>query len=173
MNLMPVPGAWLRAHWFLPLAVVIALADTLLARTDDWHAPRVLEATLLFDFVILIPLLALWCYRAQGKQAVLRALGLACLALWATGIIVPQQHHNMLSALSWLRPLGLVVLTLYEIRVLIMLYRAVFGSKDGADEVAAKITGELGMPPFVARLLAWEARLWRKIAGFLNRFTGR
>ncbi|MDP1977646.1 hypothetical protein [Undibacterium sp.] len=173
MSFIPTLSTWLGVHWFLPVATVMVIADSMIARSDDWHASRVLEAALLFDFVILIPLLTLWCYRAHGRKAVLRALGLVCLALWATDCIMPRQHHHLLASIEWLRPIVLVVLGLFEVGILIKFYRAVFGNKEAPDKAAARMARQLGLLLFVEHTLAWEARMWLRIRDFLKYITGR
>jgi hypothetical protein len=165
--------AWLRAHWFFLAAGVVIFADLTALKLEGWSAPRVLEAALLFDFAVIVPLLHLWCYRAKGKVAIFRTIGLAALAIWAVGHVVPAQHHHLLASLEWLRPIILVCLAVFEIKILIAFYKMIFASNKSTEEVAAKMASELDLPPWVARLLELEARFWRKLATLGRRLFGR
>jgi hypothetical protein len=73
--------AWLRRHWFCPLAIAVVLGDLGAVYMQDWHHPRLLEAAVLFDLAVVLPLLFLWCYPARGTALLLRALGLVSLGI--------------------------------------------------------------------------------------------
>jgi len=167
----------LRAHWFFLVGGAIIASDLIIVSLHGWSlsspSPQLFEAALLFDFAVMVPLLYAWCYRAKGKAAIIRALGLSCLAIWATGYVVPPEHHHVLNSVAWLRYVGMMVLALLEIKLLIVFYRSVFSSEKSIETAANKFAADAGMPPWVARVVALEAKFWRKVWGLLKRITNR
>jgi hypothetical protein len=174
MNAMPIdPRRWWASHWFFPVAALVTLGDLGSVWFGGWADDgRLLEAALLFDFVVLLPLLYWWCYRARGKKAVVQAVALACFAIWATGKAVPAEHRHLLDSLGWLRWLGLGGLLVLEIRLTIAAYRAVVFSGRSRGEAQQTLESQ-GLPPWLARFVAWEASLWRRAWLFLRRWLGR
>ncbi len=71
------PLRLLRAHWFFPAAAIALLLNSITVYLDQWSSPQLLEAGLLFDFAVLLPVLYLICYRSEGKRSVVRAIALA------------------------------------------------------------------------------------------------
>ncbi|RQO60467.1 hypothetical protein DBR47_08900 [Paucibacter sp. KBW04] len=155
-------AAWLSKHWFLPLAGLIVAGDLSAARLGDWQGSQLLEAALLFDLALLLPALYWVCYRHQGKPALLKAIGLACLGIWLCGKAIPAEQQQFLPALTWLRYLGLAGLLALELKLALALYKAVVLKGQSRQEAETQMVGE-GMPPWVARLMAFEASLWRKV----------
>ena len=164
----------LRAHWFFLACGAIIAGDLTVISLRGWSiSPQLIESALFFDFAVILPLLYAWCYRIKGKAAIIRALGLSCLAIWATGYVVPPEHHHVLTSVRWLRYVGMVVLALLEIKLLIVFYRAVFSNEKSIETAANKFAADAGMPHWVARIVALEAKFWRKVLGLLKRITGR
>ena len=66
------PGTrhWLSRHWFVPVALAVALGDLSSVYFAGWSDARLVEAALLFDFVVLLPCLYVWCYRRKGREAI-------------------------------------------------------------------------------------------------------
>lgn len=151
----------LRTHGFVPLALSIGAADLVLASTDPWSDPALLEAGILFDLSVVLPVLYWWCYRTRGRVALLKAVGLGCLGIWVAGHVVPDQHHDLISTVGFARYVGLAVLLLIEIRLVAAIYRAAFSRTGTADDARATAK-ETGMPEWAARVMAWEASLWRR-----------
>lgn len=173
MNAMHVDKkGWWTSHWFIPVAAVVAVGDLNAAWHGGWEDGPWLEAALLFDFVVLLPLLYWWCYRARGKAAIVQAVALACFAIWATGKAVPAEHHRLLESFAWLRYVGLAGLLVLEIKLGVAVYKAVVLSGQSRDEARAKLESE-GMPPWLAKFMAWEASLWRRAWLFMKRFFGK
>lgn len=169
----PESKKWLSQHWFLPVAFALAVGDLSSVYFAGWTDAEVLEAALLFDFVVVIPGLYWWCYRRQGRAAIIKAAALACLAIWCTGKIVPPEHQNLLDSIGWLRYVGLAGLLALEIKLGFMVYRAVIFSGQSKGEAQETFESE-GMPPWIARLMAFEASLWRKAWLFVQRvFRGK
>jgi hypothetical protein len=156
-------GNSLKAHWFVFAFALILAGNGTVTYLDEWGSIKLMEFGLLFDFAILLPALYLICYRDQGKKAIYRAIGLACLGIWAAGKIVPEESHQILESVSFLRYVGLGVLFLIELRIVIAIFKSIFSSKTqyGKDRDAA--IAEADMPVWVAKLMAWEANLWRKV----------
>ena len=143
----------LQAHWFLPVAVLVAGGDLALAIVDSWSDPELLEAAILFDLAILLPALYWWCYRKRGWATLLKATALSCLGIWVAGHIVPDQHHDLISTVGFARYIGLAVLLVIELKLVVAIYRAAFSKAGSNDALAA--AKDAGMP-------AWEASLWRR-----------
>lgn len=165
------PNAFIRSHWFWPVAGAVCVVNALVLLLDGWQSPQIKEFGVLFDFAILIPTLYLICYWATGKRALIRCLAMACLGIWAAGHIVPNENHAILSEVGFLRYIGLAVLVAIEIRIGVEIFKLAFRSKSDSESDAAiqRKAEEEGIPPWVAKLMAWESRLWRKIWSIFRR----
>jgi hypothetical protein len=163
---------WFSRNWFIPVAVVVAAGDLSSVYFGGWSDSELLEVALLFDFVVVIPLLYWWCYRNKGKAAVVQAFALACFAIWATSKVVPSEHHEILDSISWLRYVGLAGLLALEIKLGIVVYKAVVFSGQSKDDAQAKFESE-GIPPWLAKFMAFEATLWRKTWLFIKRLFSK
>jgi len=153
----------LRSNWFFIAAPIILVADATGIYVDRWETPRPLEAALIFDIAVLIPLLYFVCYRAQGKAAIVRAVALACLGIWALGHVVPDANHFLLEKIKYLRYVGILVLTYFEIRLLMFIFESIFNADATQSDSISKITKETGLPKWAAKLVVWEAAFWSKI----------
>jgi hypothetical protein len=165
--------SFIRMHWFVAAAAAVASADFTAISTDNWSNPNLLEAGLLFDLSVVIPVLYLWCYRARGKAAILRALALSCSGIWVAGHVVPNEYHHILSLVGFVRYIGLAVLLVVEIKLAVMIYRAIFRGEGDAEMAASKAAEDAGLPAWVARLMALEASLWRKAWHAVKRLFNR
>lgn len=155
------PQHWLRKNWFIPVAACVIAGDMSALHYGNWSGYQIVEAALLFDFVVLIPLLYWWCYRAAGKATIVQAIALGCFAIWATGKAIPAEHHQLLDSIGWLRYVGLAGLIALEVKLLMVVYKAVILSGQSRTDTQKKLESE-GMPPWAAKLMALEAALWRK-----------
>lgn len=173
---MRLPNAdrkrWWANHWFAPVAALVAIGDVSAVHFGGWTDARIVEAALLFDFAVVLPLLYWWCYRARGKAAIVQAVALACFAIWATAKAVPAEHHHLLESFAWLRYIGLAGLAVLEIKLGVAVYKAVIVSGQSKAEAQARLESE-GMPAWVAKVMAWEAALWRRAWLFTKRFFGK
>ncbi|MEN1930215.1 hypothetical protein WCE37_14665 [Luteimonas sp. MJ250] len=163
----------IRAHWFVLAAAVVLIGDIALASLDSWSDPQLLEAGILFDLSVVIPALYLWCYRSRGKAAIVRAIALSCLGIWVAGHVVPNEHHQVLSAVGFIRYVGLAVLVVIELKLAVMIFRAAFRRDIEAAPTVLATAKDAGMPEWAARLMAWEASLWRKAWDAIRRMAGR
>lgn len=160
-------GGWRSHHWFLPAAAAVVAGDLSAVRWGGWSGARALEAGLLFDFAVLLPLLYLWCYRRRVRRAAIRALALACFAIWATGKAIPVEQQHLLGTVGWLRYVGLAGLALMEIKLGVAVYKAmVFSGKSRHEAEASLLSG--GMPPCLAKIMVLEAALWRRLWAFVR-----
>ena len=166
-----MPTSFIKNHWFWPVAGAVCAVNALVLSLDGWQSPQIKELGVLFDFAILIPVLYLICYRASGKKAVIKCVALACLGIWVAGHIVPNEHHAILSEVGYLRYIGLAVLVAIEIRVGLEIFRLALASKSDieSDEAIQRKAEQDGIPPWVAKLMAWESRLWRKLWSIFRR----
>lgn len=164
----------LKKHWFWPAAFAIVAVNAMVVAIDGWQAPRIKEFGVLFDFALLIPALYLICYRASGKKAFVRTIALACLGVWATGHVVPSTHHFLISQIDWVRYVGLAVLVLIEIRLAIEIWRLAFrGHAEDASQAIREKAEKEGAPPWVAKLMAAEAKIWKQLWRFARKPFGR
>ena len=159
---------FLRVHWFFPAAAIALVINSTTVYLDRWSSPELLEAGLLFDFAVLLPMLYLVCYRSEGKRSVIRAIALACLGIWAVGHVVPEAHHILLQDLQVIRYIGLGVLVLLQVKLIVAIFRAVSGASASAEHEASRLADETGTPPWVRKLLAWEAAIWIKVWRFVR-----
>jgi hypothetical protein len=154
------------------LALAIALGDLSSVYVAGWTDARLVEAALLFDLAIVLPCLYAWCYRHKGRVAVVQAVALACFAIWCTGKIVPPEHQYLMETVGWLRYVGLAGLVALEIKLGVAIYRAVIFKDTSKQEARASFEAE-GMPPWLAKFMAFEAGLWRRAYLFLRRLLRR
>jgi hypothetical protein len=162
-----------RTHWFFLAAAIVAISDLTIAALDSWSNPALLEAGILIDLSIVIPALYLWCYRSRGKAAVLRAVALICLGIWVAGHVVPSEHHHILSTVGFVRYIGLGVLLVIEFKLAVIIFRAAFRRDQRAAPSVLTVAKDAGMPEWAARLMAWEASLWRKAWDSVRSMIGR
>lgn len=151
---------WISAHWFFLVAPAVIAFDLIAANVVGWSAHRSLEAALLFDFVVQLPLLYVWCYWHMGKQAIVRAVAFSCFSIWLVGYIVPLEQQQILGSVSWLRYVGLVGLVVVEIKAVLFIWRSIFSGSKTVDLAAKELT-ESGTPLWVSKLLAIEAMFWK------------
>lgn len=163
----------LRAHWFFLAAVVVVSSDLFIGTSDDWSNARLLEIGIILDLTIFIPGLYLWCYHSRGKVALLRALALSCLGVWAAGYIVPSEHHLLVAKIAFIRYIGIAILLVIQLKLMARIYRAAFHHNSDATSMALKIVKDEGMPEWIARILAWEASVWRKAWDAVRRMFDR
>ena len=159
----------LRLHWFFVIAPLVLAVDLYVGMTARGEIDQLVEAGLLFDFVVLIPTLYFLCYRQRGKKAVTKAVALACLGIWAALKLVPEAERNLLTYVAPLRYAGLAALVWLELVVVVAIYRSVF--KSGSVEEAIFQAPD-GIPPWAVRLLAVEANFWRKVWAVVKRMFG-
>jgi hypothetical protein len=160
----------LRTHWFFLVAPVVLAGWIYATKVTLAPVDRVLEIGLLFDLVVLVPCLYWLCYRARGRRAVLRAVALACLGIWVALKLIPESEHEVLSYIAPLRWVGLAALIWLEIKVVVAIYKSVFKGGSTAQAVAL---APADLPPWVARLLALEAKIWLTVWQFLKRIAGK
>jgi len=163
---------WFSRHWFLAVAVAVVAGDLSSVYYGGWSDAHLVEAALLFDFVVVIPFLYWWCYRSKGRVAIVQAIALACFAIWATGKVIPTEHRNLLDSISWLRYVGLAGLLALEIKLAIVVYKAIVFSGQSKGDAQKNFEAE-GLPPWLAKFMAFEASIWRKALLFAQRIFGR
>ena len=162
----------IRSHWFFLIAPVVVAFDLVAAKFVGWSEYRSLEAALLFDFAVQLPLLYVWCYWRFGKQTIVRAVAMSCFSIWLVGKIVPADHQLILSSVSWLKYVGLVGLVVIEIKVIFFAWKSIFSGKSTIDTASKELTAE-GMPDWVSKLIAYEGMFWKRAWSFVRRFFGR
>lgn len=159
-----------RMHGWILLALFVVVGDIVTTRFDAAQRPQLVEAAVLFDLVIVLPVLYGWWHRARGRVVLLRMLGLSCLGFWVASHVVPDAQHGLIERFGMLRYAGLAVLVVFELRLMLAIWRAAFSGGDRAVETIAR---DADMPVWAARLMAFEARLWRKAASSCARLFRR
>ena len=146
------------AHWYAPLFVAMLVSAWLLARTPLFMEPGG-EAALLFDLCLTAPILYCLCYakRQPVQVTLIRALAIASGGLWLATWIIPPSEQLLLPQLAPLRWIGIAVLALFELKLSIAAVRMAFSGRGSAEDLRAAS----GAPIWIARLMLWEARMWR------------
>jgi len=157
-------------HWFLIVAPIVLFSNYLVAG----HGPidRVVEFGVLFDLLVLLPALYFLCYRTQRRRAAVRAIALVCLGVWVATKLIPDSERVLLTYVEPLRYAGLAVLVLLEISLVRLVFNSIY-SGDSEKETVRKATDASEMPEWVARLLVWEAGVWRRLCSFVLRLFRR
>ena len=165
---MKIP--FLRVHWFFFIAPVVLAVNLYVGLSERGDIDRFVEAGLLFDLMVLILCLYWLCYRRRGRHAVIQAAALACLGIWAALKLVPESERILLNYVAPIRYVGLTVLVWLDLIVVLAIYRSVF--KGGSVTEAASHAPD-GVPPWIAKLLALEARFWLTVWGKVKRVLGK
>ena len=160
----------LRTHWFFLVAPLVLAGWIYVTKATQSPVDRIVELGLLFDLVVVVPCLYWLCYRERGRRAVLRAAALACLGIWVALKLVPEPERNVLSYVAPLRWVGLAVLVWLEVKVVVAVYKSVFKGSSTAQAASLATTD---IPPWVARLLALEAKVWLSVWKFIKRIAGK
>ena len=153
-------------HWFLVAAPIVVLVNAVVANAGP--ITRLVEFGLIFDLVILLPALYLICYRKRRRNMGIRAIGLACLGVWIATKLVPEPERAMLMYIEPLRYAGIAVLVLLQLAVVRLIYSSL-AAGDTTAQAASKAQDASDMPPWVARLMAWEAGFWRRLFSAVTR----
>jgi hypothetical protein len=159
---------WALSNWFLVVAPVLILAGWLITRSAPWAGEaHGMEAVLLFDACVTLPVLYALCYarRLALWQLAVRMIGVACLGIYLLTLVVPADAQRLLPQFAAARWVGLGLLVLIELRVLIAAIRLVFAADASAQDVAAKT----GAPPLIAKLMVMEARMWKAVGRAFRR----
>ncbi len=83
--------------------------------------------------------------------------------------MVPEAKQSLLHELQVVRYVGLGVLVLLQVKLMVAIFRAMSGASASAEEEASRLADETGTPPWVKKLLAWEASVWIKVWRFVRR----
>jgi hypothetical protein len=165
--------SWFGQHWFFPVAIFVVVGDFCAAKLGEWSSDvSLLEAALIFDFAVLLPLLYWWCYRERRKVAVLKAIALACLGIWAIGWLIPEDQRNLLEPLGVFRYAALGALIALEVWLGVAVYRAVITAELSRDDAETKLKSD-GLPAWIAKFMAFEASLLRRVWLFVDRIVRR
>ena len=159
---------WSAANWFALVAPVLLLMAWSISGSTPWSAsPSAMEAALLVDACITLPVLFALCYWRTMPlwQLALRAMALACLGIFLLGYIIPEKSQVLLPGFTVARTIGLALLFLIEVRLVIAAVRMAFSSEVSAEKLAR----ETGAPPFIAKLMVLEASFWKAVWRFFRR----
>lgn len=130
-----------------------------------WDGSSRAEWVVLFDLCVFLPVLHLFAYRATLPRRVLmiRTVAIAGAGLWLARLLVPTDSRHILDWLAGAHGVFLAVAVLFELAVLALVLRALYGA--GAE----RLTEDFGIPPWVARLMVLEARFWKTVLRLFRR----
>ena len=150
----------LGAHWYAPAFLAMLGGVWWLARIPAFMRAGG-EAALLFDLSLTAPMLYALCYarRQPMRTTLIRAVAIAGAGLWLAGWLIPPSEQVMLREVAPLRWIGLAAIGLVELLLLVAMIRIAFSSAGTARDVM-RVSGA---PLWIARLMLWEAQLWRGV----------
>jgi hypothetical protein len=159
-------GGWFWQHWFYPatallLATNLATVATTNAAIEPW-----LERMVLFDLVLVVPLFYLACYCRDGRKGFVRCVALACTGIWLAGHVVPEQHHDLLRTLRWLRNACVGALVAIEVALVVRLYQVALSDRDSPTRT--RELSQMGMPLWLAGIMLAEVAMWRRLYRWLR-----
>lgn len=141
-------NAWLGRH--PPAALVVPGSDA-----PEWP--------ILIDLLLVAPLVYLVLFCREGHKAWLKAAAIALAGISIAGWIVPEANQHLLASLRQLRN-ALAALALGgEILLAAVLARAVIrvlGERSDPEHAVSRVLRERFGDTPVARLLAFEVRMW-------------
>ena len=164
--------SFLRQNWFFPALVLVVCTDVFIGRLEDWSNARALEIGVLLDLAVFIPLFYLWCYRAKGRPAIIRAVGLSCFGIWVAGFIIPVEHQLVLNKLEFIRYVLLALIFVSGARLMFKVYSVVLGDDKDARSSTMKAAKRQGTPQWLLRIWEWEATTWKKFVDFIRSIIG-
>jgi len=164
--MMATASSWVRANWFFALVPPLLLIEWLVVRSIGAEMGAAVEAVVLFDLCVFMPLLHVICYRnaLPLRQLILRTIGLFFLGVYISSYLVPEPLQKVLPQLGWARVIGLAVLATIEFGLLIAVLRLVWRPGATAEQVQAAS----GAPEWLAKLMLLEARFWRAVWAFIR-----
>ncbi len=151
-----------RKTTFITIATAIVLVNIFGINSFGANVGSFAEVAVLTDFVFVIPCIYILCFRKELKRALIKSIAIASLGFWGAGLLIPESQQSIIQEYGTFRYIGLTVLFLIELKLALVIWRAVFKGVD-KDEIVTEITDSSDMPEWVARLMAWEASIWRKI----------
>lgn len=155
----------LGAHWYVPVFGAMLLAVWMLARTPAFMVGGG-EAALLIDLCVTAPVLYVLCYRRRQPVRVtaVRTLAIACSGVWIASWLIPATEQNLSLQLAPVRWAGLALIFVIELWLVLAVTRIAFSGTGTAEQISAK--GDV--PSWMARMLLWEANLWRAVWRFIR-----
>ena len=167
---MSLPLHLFRTHWYAPVFLAMVAGAWWLAQSSAFMSAGG-EAALLIDLCLTAPILYILCYARKQplRVTVVRALAIACGGVWIATWIIPTPMQILLPQLTPLRWIGLALVCAVEVRLLVAAIRISFSGSGTAEDIARTT----GAPPFVAKLMMWEARFWRGVWRLISRKDDR
>jgi hypothetical protein len=152
--------------WLLALALGLTLYIG--ANPSEGAEFRLLESDVLIGTSFILPLLVVGLFPASIKSVLFKLFAISCLGIWIAYNIYPVEQQVIIPQLIWLRYMGLVILTLLEVKLVVIIFKAIFN--DRVKEIDAKtLQEEHEMPERVAKILAWETNMWKKVFGLFRK----
>jgi len=109
---------------YLPIILLILLVDSSLLLFHSSANEKLLAYAVLFDLVIVVPLVYVWFYVRSGVKPLWTALPLPLIGAALTWVLLPQEHKSIaLQAELFLLPIEAGLL-LFEGRLLVKAFRS-------------------------------------------------
>ena len=160
-------GQWSASNWFVLVVPLLLALAWFVSRSTAWPQDAGgVEAALLIDATVTVPLLYALCYGRSLPfwQLAVRMVGIACLGIYLVSYLVPPEAQILLPRFAWARTMGIALLCVIECRLLVVSVRRVFKSGVTAEQ----LSDQTGAPPILAKLMLLEARMWKRLARFLR-----
>ncbi|MEY4730722.1 MAG: hypothetical protein RL020_1880 [Pseudomonadota bacterium] len=162
-----------KKNWFFIILPIIFLANYSTSKIPAEIDHRIIEASILFDLVILLPVLYAICYRELGRKVIVRTIGMVCLGIWLAGHLIPTEEQMVYAYISWLKYVGYAFLAIIEIRVMIFMVKLLYGRQQENENITKQLSAGMDIPEWAAKLMVLEAafwkRLWKMIASLSKR----
>jgi hypothetical protein len=154
-----------KKNWFFVLFPIIFLANYLSLKMAPPLEPRLNEAAILFDLALLLPSLYAFCYRAAGRKIIIRTIAIACLGIWLAGYLIPSEEQVVYGYFSWLRYIGLGFLVLIEIKMMLFIFKLLYGreQENKNENITQQLSKGMDIPEWAARLMVLEANFWKRL----------
>jgi hypothetical protein len=166
---------WSKKNWFFIILPIIFLANYSTSKIPTDIDPRIIELSVLFDLVLLLPLLYAICYREMGRKVIVRTIGMICLGIWLAGHLIPSEEQVIYGYISWLRYIGIGFLVLIEIRMLLFMFKLLYGrERDNINEnITQKLSKGMDIPEWAAKLMVLEANFWKRLWKIISNLMKR
>jgi hypothetical protein len=160
----PQPGPAIRHGllFFAVASVVIAANAVIVGIYPRFAGGAPPEWPLIFDFLVLLPLLYFVFNRHRGKSAVLGALAMAGLGTFAGSLILPAESKQAWQVIEDFRQVAIVFLLAVQFAwILSLLVRVVRASPtENPEQVLDLSIGERFGSGMLAGALRLEGRVW-------------
>jgi hypothetical protein len=164
---------WSKKNWFFILLPIIFLANYSTSRMPVEIDPEIIEASILFDLVLLLPVLYAICYREMGRKLLARIIGIICLGIWLAGHLIPTEEQVVYAYFSWLKYAGYAFLAMIEIRMMVFMFKLLYGRQQENENITKQLRAGMDIPEWAAKLIVLEAAFWKRLWKIISNLVRR